>query len=37
MLGLQRAQLWHGDLKVTEHFQQEGLELGIRAVDLVDQ
>ncbi len=27
----------HGDLEVAEKFQQEGLELGIGTVDLIDQ
>ena len=31
------AQLRHTDLELAQHLQQEGLELGIGAVDLVDQ
>jgi hypothetical protein len=37
VLGLQGAELRHAHLEVREHFQQEGLELGVGFVDLVDQ
>ncbi len=37
VLGTQGAQLWHTDLKIAQHFQQEGLELRIGTVDLIDQ
>ena len=37
MRGAQRAELGHRDLEVGEHLEQEGLELGVGAVDLVDE
>ncbi len=36
-LGLDRADLGHGDLEVAQHLKQERLELLFGAVDLVDQ
>ena len=33
----QRAQLGHADLEVAQDFEQEGFELGVGPVDLVDQ
>jgi hypothetical protein len=36
-LGVHGAELGHGHRVVREHLQQEGLELVVRAVDLVDQ
>ena len=37
VLGLHRAQLGNGHLEVREHLEQEGLELLVRAIHLVDQ
>ncbi len=37
MLGAQGPQLRHRDLKVRQHLEQEGLELGLGLVDLVDE
>ncbi len=37
VLGLDRAELGHGDLELAQNLQQESLELGVGAVDLVDQ
>ena len=36
-LGAERAELGHGDLVVGQHLEQEGLELVVGPVDLVDQ
>ena len=37
LLSLDRPDLRHGHLKVREHLKQEGLELVVSAIDLVDQ
>jgi hypothetical protein len=36
-LGGDRSQLGHGDAEIGEHLQQEGLELVVGAIDLVDE
>jgi hypothetical protein len=37
MLGLERAELGHGDLEIREQLEQKRFELGVGLVDLVDQ